>query len=824
MDDRYSPVGIELRGDIVSGKQLATSLCTGDGHYPSVVTLATCDSGAVLDVRTTDASIAHDLHDQGITLVVASQYPLTVEGSVPLIDQLYPQLLSGEHPLVALYRVRTRLHSLMAHRNHDWASLVVYEALPPDIDARLEELRYWQARRAQSNALQRLEELVKTAQANKPTQEADWKHRLAQVDDAGEVLPKVGPYVLECEGLRAAADKRVGLAVLNGAMAGAPIEDLKPKVRERLQRSRLVYWRATQGFLGSWQEPGRKKANLHWLLGQVLALDAIWKPDLDAGQLALARMAAETDLQAPAFSDRGWAHISLAEQALLRLGQTLADAETRDSFARSCLDHLQQMVDLCGLNSEQVMSTARQLRRYVNDFGAIERQDELKAILGHFPDHWQGNGGLVETALAALQLMGQPAKEPNEGGHGPDPKPEDSQGPPPESGAAPAQGGGNARLATTASGSSRRAASHLTLEMLSAANGDCLWLEYGDPQCPRRVLIDCGAKATAKQLAPRIAALPKVTGRRPFELFVLTHVDADHINGALPLFDQPGASDWFDDVWFNGTPQMQHFLSVQQGEAFSQRLARPGDPFPWNRAFTPGGAGQPQPVVIRPQQPRQLSLPDGLALTLLSPTDLELTKLSRKWVTALKNLNPTATLGRAASPLPAPETIDLKRYAAEPVQRDPSPANGSSIALLAEFDGQSVLLSGDSYAQVLSASIRALQAARGRSGKPLPLTALKLSHHGSAHATTPELLELVDCHHYLVSTDGSIFQHPDLAALARVVMQGGTEPTLHFNHRNERTAFWADAELQRRYAFHTVLPAAGMAGLTIDVALLARSS
>ena len=32
----------------------------------------------------------------------------------------------------------------------------------------------------------------------------------------------------------------------------------------------------------------------------------------------------------------------------------------------------------------------------------------------------------------------------------------------------------------------------LKIEMLLAGHGDCLWIEYGDPQAPRRVLIDGG--------------------------------------------------------------------------------------------------------------------------------------------------------------------------------------------------------------------------------------------------------------------------------------------------------------------------------------------
>jgi hypothetical protein len=162
--DRHSPVGLALYDeDVISGRQLATALVAVTDRgvtRPVVVTLATCDSGKVSDVRTTDASVAHDLHDQGIPLVVASQFPLSVDGSVPFVERFYQGQLWGEHPLVSLYAVRLHLHSCMGPDTHDWASLVVYEAFPSNLTDQLEELRYWQARRAQEGALRRVEALV----------------------------------------------------------------------------------------------------------------------------------------------------------------------------------------------------------------------------------------------------------------------------------------------------------------------------------------------------------------------------------------------------------------------------------------------------------------------------------------------------------------------------------------------------------------------------------------------------------------------------------------------------------------------------------------
>ncbi len=142
-------------------------------------------------------------------------------------------------------------------------------------------------------------------------------------------------------------------------------------------------------------------------------------------------------------------------------------------------------------------------------------------------------------------------------------------------------------------------------------------------------------------------------------------------------------------------------------------------------------------------------------------------------------------------------------------------ANGSSIAVLAEYGKTSALLMGDAHAEVVAASIRKLLADRKNKPKRLAIDALKLSHHGSANALSEELLELLECRRYLVSTDGSHFYHPHREALARVVVHGGKQPTLYFNYSaqdNNYSKLWADPSLQERYGFHVAFPPAGEPG------------
>jgi hypothetical protein len=148
--------GLVLRGpdgssEVVSGEQFASALTSVGGgriHRPTVVTVASCDSGNVGTLILPGASFAHALHQAGIPLVVASQFPLSKEGSVPLAAALYGGVLWGRNPLVLLQQLRAELHARYTASWHDWGSLVVYEALPQALAEQLDTLRYHQAKRA----------------------------------------------------------------------------------------------------------------------------------------------------------------------------------------------------------------------------------------------------------------------------------------------------------------------------------------------------------------------------------------------------------------------------------------------------------------------------------------------------------------------------------------------------------------------------------------------------------------------------------------------------------------------------------------------------
>lgn len=345
----------------------------------------------------------------------------------------------------------------------------------------------------------------------------------------------------------------------------------------------------------------------------------------------------------------------------------------------------------------------------------------------------------------------------------------------------------------------------LSIEMLPARYGDCLWIEYGDPGTPHRILVDCGLKTGYRAVAERLRDRPDIA----FELFVMTHIDADHIAGAIPLLGEFGP-ERFGDVWFNGRehlPLAEDALGVLQGQIFLELLVDRG--FSWN------GRWNGKAVMVPDDGPLPaVELPGGMKLTLLSPTrerladlrivwDEELERLELEPGTALDRLEERPDLQPDAL---GPARIDVEALAETPYKPDTGEANGSSIAVLAEYEDKSLLLTGDAFAPLLETTVSRLLRERGQDR--LRLDAFKVSHHGGRGNTSPGLLDLVRCQSFLFSTNGSRYHHPHQETIARI-LKTQRDVRLCFNYRSDENEVWDDSDLQDEWSYEAYYPSAG---------------
>jgi hypothetical protein len=350
----------------------------------------------------------------------------------------------------------------------------------------------------------------------------------------------------------------------------------------------------------------------------------------------------------------------------------------------------------------------------------------------------------------------------------------------------------------------------IRIEVLPARHGDCIMVE-----CPRengrpwRMLVDGGPPDIWPALEARLRQIDPA--ERLLDVAVVSHIDSDHIGGMIP-FLQSDLADSVGDYWFNGRTHLPDVptRSVRQGESVVAALLgeQEGRVLPWNVAF---GSGP----IETGDQAGFLKVPydDGPRVTLLSPTTKRLTILARKWLDTID----AARRGSGAEE--QPDVLlplgDLASIAADRTPKDDGVPNGSSIAFLVEHRGASVVLGADAHGNVLGAGLAGVAAARGL--EVLPVDAFKLPHHGSKRNVIEAMLKVAPAQHYVLSSNGDTFHHPDDAALARVVLTAPRGATLWFNYLNARTERWADPTLRDRYGYRTRYPEVPSAGAVLEL-------
>ncbi|SED46687.1 CHAT domain-containing protein [Burkholderia sp. WP9] len=404
--------------EVVSGARLASILRTprrdkpGKFVRPAVVTLASCSSGAVGDVTGVGASIGHALHEAGIPLVIASQYPLTFGGSVMLVQDLYQGLLWGEDPRKLLVGLRRRMHSCFKDQ-HDWASIVAYASLPPNFDDQLADASIQQAMSSINNAL-RVSDRVMVAFSDLESGSSD-RHQMLDDDKRKEMLGHVQKKVAYAkERLEAANDaypahrarilaqlasteKREAQMLYHSLKFGSRTTKRAGKeVLDKLERSRAWYW---QAYLLNRSHP--------WELVQYVSLTLFLRtlgrlplPDWAESKVRPLWITADAqsrnDAENGSVQDRAWAHGNIAELSLIEpwLHDTPHEpgTPTIDKAVQAC----RSLVELAGASSFHVYSTRRQILRYLEWFGPMVGKE------------WPGLEDLAKQMLTVLPVGEEP--------------------------------------------------------------------------------------------------------------------------------------------------------------------------------------------------------------------------------------------------------------------------------------------------------------------------------------------------------------------------------------------------------------------------------
>jgi len=332
----------------------------------------------------------------------------------------------------------------------------------------------------------------------------------------------------------------------------------------------------------------------------------------------------------------------------------------------------------------------------------------------------------------------------------------------------------------------------MKVKFLEARNGDSILISFSDSDgASRNVLIDGGPPSTyqyknKKGKYESGALKQELDHIDSIDLLILTHVDDDHIGGILQWFSKdPDAKNKVKKVWFNsGQLISERFkgaliegnsivlkdtssldTSIKQGISFEEYISSHAI---WERAIIDAS--------------KNVTL-FGLKFQFLSPDDEKLRLLLKKWKKEDPNLD-TATSDDYS--------VSLKDHiSADLFKEDKSIHNGSSIAFIITFNGKNLVFLGDAHPRLVEQSLTDL----GYSPEnKLEAEFVKVSHHGSKSNTSYELLNLIETHKYIISSNGAIHNLPHKQCLARIINHNNSAE-LYFNYSEKPNEIFSTQDL-----------------------------
>jgi beta-lactamase superfamily II metal-dependent hydrolase len=367
------------------------------------------------------------------------------------------------------------------------------------------------------------------------------------------------------------------------------------------------------------------------------------------------------------------------------------------------------------------------------------------------------------------------------------------------------------------------------------------------------ILIDCGFKY--KDILEK---LKNLLGDSPtLDRFIITHYDADHIQGAITLIKENGLSTSpknfnIEQVWLNSYRHLQFFekedseitpiigrrvesylaaktsqnkndegaVSALQASTLASEIFKNG--YLWN--------SDANGKAICIENIESFSVNSKVNIRLLSPNENKLKELEASFIfdlskkrlrpkngqifddafelyaQSIENLADIVEGPVSANNIKIDSKVIKKLSIGESYSKDTTKGNGSSIAFVMEFENKRVLFLGDAHAEILIESLKSIYGDTGT----IFFDAIKVSHHGSFNNNGPELYKLIDSNKFLFSTNGKhpSHKHPDLSTISCIINRpldhGITKRKLIFNYELDHLNGFKDEALKTEFNYSMI--------------------
>lgn len=383
--------------------------------------------------------------------------------------------------------------------------------------------------------------------------------------------------------------------------------------------------------------------------------------------------------------------------------------------------------------------------------------------------------------------------------------------------------------------------------MYPAKNGDCFLISVGNEN-KKHILIDFGYVETYEKFLKN-DLLEIAQRNEKISLMIVSHIDSDHISGAIKFIEDNNKDNIIEieEIWFNSLRHLQinkengieledsekeilereialgkSFLkranqsnvdkdeiSIKQGSTLGGLILLGN--YNWNGAFN-------HKAII--QNNETISL-DNVNISVLSPNEEKLRKLEEIWIKELEGkkwnfsinenelfddayefmqlrLDEESTIKiKEISKKKTENIIQLDEYIEKEYPVDKSVNNGSSIAVLLEYNKKKLLFLADAHPDIIYESLK------NRNDNFFDL--IKVSHHGSIKNMSNELASVLCSPRYLFSTNGVKNYHPDPQSIMKLIAANSTiKKQLYFNYTTQLSNLFESNDLRKKYNYNIV--------------------
>lgn len=377
----------------------------------------------------------------------------------------------------------------------------------------------------------------------------------------------------------------------------------------------------------------------------------------------------------------------------------------------------------------------------------------------------------------------------------------------------------------------------MKIKAFPASYGDSFLIQFEYEEKKYNILIDCGFKNTyTNYIKSELDSIEKL------DLLVLTHIDDDHIKGAVELFTDYDVLKKLDikNIWFNDLYQIikdkydikMDLTTEKKDEGLSNGVFDEGVSFEsaktlsnyilesrystvWNKEI---GLIQCNDKLYRELYP----INRDIKFVLLSPNSNRIDQLLSEWCNEIKieidnikidneyvnsfydyfkNYDKFSNVFDEECSC---KQVDFEKLSGKEFD-DSSIANNSSIAFFIEIKDKRVLFLGDANAQDIKESLR--KYIQDNNIDKIKFDLVKLSHHGSKNNITTDFFKIFYSDRYLVSSNGKRYNHPDIECLCKVIVKQSEFKSIIFNYnRSDISNEFDNQKIKKHYNYRLIMP------------------